>query len=298
MSEKQLALLGATISLILATMSGGALLTAAGLSQRYSELKATSETQVVQIAQQGQELAQLNAVVTQLCDNTLMLQQLLKQSHGEAQATPAQPPADAMDHAEGPKAEPKVERDSAAKVFQPASQQPAPLRPAAATPPGVKIYPVKEPAFLPPAKESGAPLASRDTGETILAALQSPPTGLKTHPRLDPTQGPSIVSVPARPKKLESVDDLLVERIISNWQRPKSARDEMSVEVLIRMSRDGIVKSAKVAKSSGDRATDLAATKAILAVKKIQEMSQVSDEVYNKMYRERQVALSPKDLVH
>lgn len=292
-SEKQLALVGATITLILATMSGGALLTAAGLNQRYSELKESSGTQASLIAQQGEELARLNAVVIQLRDNTLMLQQLLKQRQSD---DPAQPyPSGPMD---GAKPASEAERDTPSSVIPPISQPLAPTRPAAATPPGVKIYPVKESTFLPTAKENGAPQASRDSGETILAALQAPSTGLKTHPRLDPTQGPSIVSVPIRPKRLESVDDLLVEKIISNWQRPKSARDDMTVEVLIRMSRDGIVKSAKVAKSSGDRATDLAATKAILAVKKIPEMSQVSDEAYNKMYRERQVALSPKNLIH
>ncbi|MOA67687.1 hypothetical protein D3C78_1949710 [compost metagenome] len=62
------------------------------------------------------------------------------------------------------------------------------------------------------------------------------------------------------------------------------------------MARDGGVRSATVVTSSGDKAFDKSATAAIKAVKKVPEMTQVSDSTYKQLYKERRVRFSPEDL--
>ena len=53
-----------------------------------------------------------------------------------------------------------------------------------------------------------------------------------------------------------SLDDLIVKLVSDNWTRPPSARNGMSVEVLIEMLPDGTMTNASVARSSGDSAFD------------------------------------------
>nr|WP_228759008.1 MULTISPECIES: TonB family protein [Pseudomonas] len=117
--------------------------------------------------------------------------------------------------------------------------------------------------------------------------------GLKPHPVLDQIKAPVVVE---EPKVLESVDGILVSKIISNWKRPESARNGMAVEIVIKMGRKGHIESAKVVKSSGDKAFDSSATSAILAVKQLPEMTQVTDGTYKRLYQERRVRFSPEDL--
>ncbi|RXK33131.1 protein TolA, partial [Bacillus velezensis] len=49
-----------------------------------------------------------------------------------------------------------------------------------------------------------------------------------------------------------SLDDLIVNLVSQQWRRPPSARNGMSVEVLIEMLPDGTITNASVSRSSGD----------------------------------------------
>ena len=103
------------------------------------------------------------------------------------------------------------------------------------------------------------------------------------------------VKTPEAPKVVsqQNLDEILVQRIMANWQKPGSAKAGMSVDIVIKMGRDGTVNEATVVKSSGDKAFDTAATDAILNVKSLPEMSQVSDKIYEELYKERRVNFAP-----
>ncbi|QHF00486.1 TonB family protein (plasmid) [Pseudomonas cannabina pv. alisalensis] len=306
-TEKHLALLASTISLVLATMSATALIM---VNSARTEMK-------TQYEESQREIGKLNSLVSQLKENQIaMLPFLGRPSESAAakgqvaQDEVQQPASNQSDSSPGqPEAapavtEPKVESPPTPKIAAAVSQheipvgiaKPAiPLGPAAPTPAGVKVFTATDSRIEEsPVRESGAPQASvAKVEDTILAAVQTPSMGLKPHPVLDQIKAPVVVDTP---KVLESVDGILVSKIISNWKRPVSARNGMVVEILIKMGREGDVSSAKVVKSSGDKAFDSSATSAIMAVKQLPEMTQVSDSTYQRLYKERRVRFSPEDL--
>lgn len=308
-TEKHLALLASTISLVLATMSATALIM---VNSARTEMKTQHE-------ESQREIGKLNSLVSQLKDNQIaMLPFLGRPSEsaaaiGQVAQNEVAPAASIQsDSSSGQleaapsetQPEPKVETPPTPKVADAVSQhqipvgiaKPAiPLGPAAPTPAGVKVFTAKDSRIEEsPVRESGAPQASVGKVEdTILAAFQTPSMGLKPHPVLDQIKAPVVVD---EPKVLESVDGILVSKIISNWKRPVSARNGMVVEILIKMGREGDVSSAKVVKSSGDKAFDSSATSAIMAVKQLPEMTQVADSTYQRLYKERRVRFSPEDL--
>lgn len=329
-SEKHLALLASTVSLVLATMSATALIMVNSVrsdlhAQRDAYLE-TSQKQTQMLEAQSLQIGQLQSVVAQLKSNQLAMLPLLDPERllsgpdagaetveGDAPAVapeappvltppeqanvvPTPPPASAVSST----------KPTAQRVARPPQVIPATIakpsvstRPAAPTPPGVKVFPAADSRLVapPPALETGAPQASTaHQDETILAALQTPTMGMKTHPVLEQVKAPAIVKTPSPTKRLENVDGILVERIIANWKRPASARNGMSVVIDIKMARDGGVRSATVVTSSGDKAFDKSATTAIKAVKKVPEMTQVSDSTYKQLYKERRVRFSPEDL--
>lgn len=306
-TEKHLALLASTISLVLATMSATALIM---VNSARTEMKTQHE-------ESQREIGKLNSLVSQLKDNQIAMLPFLGRPSESAAAigqvaqnevTPAasikSDSSSGQPEAAQAEPEPKVETPPTPKVAAAVSQheipvgiaKPAiPLGPAAPNPAGVKVFTATDSRIEEsPLRESGAPQASVGKVEdTILAAFQTPSMGLKPHPVLDQIKAPVVVD---EPKVLESVDGILVSKIISNWKRPVSARNGMVVEILIKMGREGDVSSAKVVKSSGDKAFDSSATSAILAVKQLPEMKQVADSTYQRLYKERRVRFSPEDL--
>jgi len=92
------------------------------------------------------------------------------------------------------------------------------------------------------------------------------------------------------------IDDLIVKLVSEQWQRPPSARNGMSVEVLIEMLPDGTITNASVTRSSGDRPFDNSAVAAVRNVGRIQEMQQLDRATFDAMYRQRRVIFKPEDL--
>jgi TonB family protein len=302
-TEKHLALLASTISLVLATMSATALIM---VNSARTEMKTQHE-------ESQREIGKLNSLVSQLKDNQIAMLPLLGrpseistpqeqapqdevQSVASSQADTSNDQPDAATAVTEPHPTPKVAvRESQHDIPVGIAKPEIPLGPAAPTPAGVKVFKATDSRIEEsPVRESGAPQASiGNAGDTILAAFQTPTMGLKPHPVLDQIKAPVVVE---EPKVLESVDGILVSKIISNWKRPESARNGMAVEIVIKMGRKGHIESAKVVKSSGDKAFDSSATSAILAVKQLPEMTQVTDGTYKRLYQERRVRFSPEDL--
>ncbi|MEO4047839.1 cell envelope integrity protein TolA [Pseudomonas sp. CAU 1711] len=93
-----------------------------------------------------------------------------------------------------------------------------------------------------------------------------------------------------------SLDDLIIKLVSEQWQRPPSARNGMSVEVLIQMLPDGTIVNASVTRSSGDAPFDNSAVAAVKNVVRIPEMQQLDSATFNAMYRQRRMIFKPEDL--
>ena len=92
-----------------------------------------------------------------------------------------------------------------------------------------------------------------------------------------------------------SLDDLIINLITQNWQRPMSARRGRSVELLIQMLPDGTITNASVSRSSGDAPFDNSAVAAVRNVGRIPEMQQLDRATFDSLYRQRRVIFKPED---
>ena len=93
-----------------------------------------------------------------------------------------------------------------------------------------------------------------------------------------------------------SLDDLIVMLVSQQWRRPPSARNGMSVEVLIEMLPDGTITNASVTRSSGDSPFDNSAVQAVRNVGRIAEMQQLDRATFDRLYRQRRAVFKPEDL--
>ncbi|WP_439862273.1 cell envelope integrity protein TolA [Pseudomonas sp. MBLB4136] len=93
-----------------------------------------------------------------------------------------------------------------------------------------------------------------------------------------------------------SLDDLIVRLVSEQWRRPPSARNGMSVEILIEMLPDGTITNASVTRGSGDAPFDSSAVQAVRNVGRIVEMQQLDRATFDRLYRQRRVIFKPEDL--
>ncbi|WP_339487327.1 cell envelope integrity protein TolA [Pseudomonas sp. EL_65y_Pfl2_R95] len=93
-----------------------------------------------------------------------------------------------------------------------------------------------------------------------------------------------------------SLDDLIIKLVSEQWRRPPSARNGMSVEVLIEMLPDGTITNASVSRSSGDAPFDNSAIQAVRNVGRISEMQQLDRATFDSQYRKRRAIFKPEDL--
>ncbi len=93
-----------------------------------------------------------------------------------------------------------------------------------------------------------------------------------------------------------SLDDLIINLVSQQWRRPPSARNGMSVEVLIQMLPDGTIANASVTRSSGDQPFDNSAVAAVRNVGRIPEMQQLDRATFDRLYRQRRIIFKPEDL--
>lgn len=133
--------------------------------------------------------------------------------------------------------------------------------------------------------QEAARKAAEDKKAQALAELLSDTT--ERQQALADTQGDQVAG---------SLDDLIIRLVSEQWQRPPSARNGMSVEVLIQMLPDGTITGASVTRSSGDSPFDNSAVAAVRNVGRIPEMQQLDSATFNSMYRQRRMIFKPEDL--
>ncbi|ARU87825.1 cell envelope integrity protein TolA [Pseudomonas sp. M30-35] len=93
-----------------------------------------------------------------------------------------------------------------------------------------------------------------------------------------------------------NLDDLIIKLVSEQWRRPPSARNGMSVEVVIEMLPDGTITNASVSRSSGDAPFDNSAVQAVRNVGRITEMQQLDRATFDSQYRKRRAIFKPEDL--
>lgn len=94
-----------------------------------------------------------------------------------------------------------------------------------------------------------------------------------------------------------SLDDLIINLVSQQWRRPPSARQGMSVTILIQMLPDGTITSANVTRSSGDAAFDSSAVAAVRNVGRVPEVQTMVDRAtFDQFYRRRAMIFKPEDL--
>lgn len=93
-----------------------------------------------------------------------------------------------------------------------------------------------------------------------------------------------------------SIDDKIIMLVSQQWRRPPSARNGMSVEVLINFLPDGTVTNVSITRSSGDTPFDSSAIAAVRNVGRITEMQTVPSAEFNARYRNCRMIFKPEDL--
>ncbi|MCV4370929.1 cell envelope integrity protein TolA [Pseudomonas aeruginosa] len=135
------------------------------------------------------------------------------------------------------------------------------------------------------AAAAGARKAAEDKKAQALAELLS-----------DTTERQQALADEVGSEVTGSLDDLIVNLVSQQWRRPPSARNGMSVEVLIEMLPDGTITNASVSRSSGDKPFDSSAVAAVRNVGRIPEMQQLPRATFDSLYRQRRIIFKPEDL--
>lgn len=94
----------------------------------------------------------------------------------------------------------------------------------------------------------------------------------------------------------QSYMSAIARRVIENWSRPPSARNNMQCILLIRLVPTGRVVSVDVLKGSGNSAFDLSAVQAVQKVEQFTEVREMPSEVFERHYREFELNFNPQDL--
>lgn len=92
------------------------------------------------------------------------------------------------------------------------------------------------------------------------------------------------------------MDARIVQLVSEQWSRPPSARNGMSVRVLIEMLPSGQITNVSLIQSSGDAAFDQSAISAVKNVGRIHEMIEIDRATFEQKYRKREMVFKPEDL--
>src|SRR5690606_30789870 len=88
------------------------------------------------------------------------------------------------------------------------------------------------------------------------------------------------VETPAR------VDSILAQRLSAAWQKPQGDVSGMKATLRMKLNRDGSLSSVELQRSSGNTEFDESAMAAIRTMGKIDEVSLLSDQDYEKFYQD------------
>lgn len=169
------------------------------------------------------------------------------------------------------------------QVFEPekrpaVAQSPAP----APVPVPASIASTEKAATSPKSPESG------EDFEAIVKSLQSDPA------QASPLNNQTGVNKPSLPLTIADVDGILVKRISEQWHKPAGVTNKMTVEIHIKMSRDGKLDKVDVTRSSGLEVFDRSAVTALKSIGIVKEVAQLDDATFDKAYRSRTILFSPE----
>lgn len=86
------------------------------------------------------------------------------------------------------------------------------------------------------------------------------------------------------------------QRIIQNWSRPSSARNNMEALLSIQLVPTGRVANVSIVKSSGNAAFDRSAEQAVKRVETFPEVKDMPPEVFERHFRRFNLLFKPQDL--
>lgn len=103
----------------------------------------------------------------------------------------------------------------------------------------------------------------------------------------------------AQGQMIATYGDYVRDRIISNWNRPPSARRDMVAVLQVRLVPTGQVMGVSVIRSSGDPAFDQSAINAVQQVgrfERLQELSRKDPLLFERTFRNLTLTFRPEDL--
>lgn len=133
---------------------------------------------------------------------------------------------------------------------------------------------------------SGTPLMGADN--PFLAGLENTSAGGNV--------AQAIAETPALAKSMTiaQVDAVLGKRLSSSWYKPAGEIDGLSTLIQLKMTRNGKVATARIAKSSGNSIFDNSALSAAKSIGTIEEVGQLSDADFKKAYESRPIQFTPQ----
>ena len=93
-----------------------------------------------------------------------------------------------------------------------------------------------------------------------------------------------------------SYRQLIQQRLSENWSRPPSARLGMETLIRIRLVPTGRIVGVTILTSSGDTAFDRSVEQAALKVEQFVELQGMEPDLFERKFRQVDVAFSPEDL--
>lgn len=93
-----------------------------------------------------------------------------------------------------------------------------------------------------------------------------------------------------------SYRQVIQQRLSENWSRPPSARRDMETVIRMQLVPTGRVVGVTVLRSSGDIAFDRSVEQAAFKAEQFFELQQMAPEMFERRFREVDVAFSPRDL--
>lgn len=93
-----------------------------------------------------------------------------------------------------------------------------------------------------------------------------------------------------------SYSALVEARIVRNWSRPPSARNDMVADLQIQLVPTGRVVGVTIVKSSGDPAFDRSAERAVWKAEQFPELQQLPSIVFEQQFRQFTLRFNPQDL--
>lgn len=95
---------------------------------------------------------------------------------------------------------------------------------------------------------------------------------------------------------MQSISDLIQDRIAAVWIRPPNARNNMKTQLRVSFLPTGEVSQVDVTKGSGDALFDQRAVDAVKNATKIEELAQLDSDVFERNFRQVDLIFNPQDL--